>query len=168
MYLLSLVFLFTPNAIAGPTASLSHCKGTEISYFNCQTKNRKIISLCGSADLSKSTGYIQYRFGKPKKVELEYPKDQKNSAAKFFYVHYSRSRTDYSILNFTNENTSYSVFDNSDEDSKPKSGAGVTISSEGKLDTHLNCKKPVISQLEKLKNIAACDPDDALNMNQCK
>lgn len=68
-YLL-LMFLFTNTAFA---ASL--CKPEETVFFSCQLMNQKIISVCGSKDLSRNQGYMQYRFGKVSKVELQIPKE---------------------------------------------------------------------------------------------
>ncbi|WP_158818338.1 hypothetical protein [Methylocapsa sp. S129] len=55
-------------------AQSSLCARDERVIFSCRlTESRKIVSLCSSRDLSPSSGYMQYRFGKANAVELAYP-----------------------------------------------------------------------------------------------
>src|ERR1044071_2779627 len=75
----------TTNAPARDPAPLhpnSLCARTEQIIFSCLTKRSgssspttpaKIVSLCASRDLDKERGYLQYRYGLPGKVELEFP-----------------------------------------------------------------------------------------------
>ncbi|MDE2362706.1 MAG: hypothetical protein KGM42_08500 [Hyphomicrobiales bacterium] len=60
--------------LASPLRAQTLCDPTETSAFSCALKTSgKIVSLCASADLGKTTGYLQYRFGTPGKVELAVP-----------------------------------------------------------------------------------------------
>ena len=72
-------FLFVVLALhAAPSvhATGSHCQNGEETYFNCQIRNSvKVASVCGAgydAD-KKQAGYLQYRFGRPGKLEFSYP-----------------------------------------------------------------------------------------------
>lgn len=71
-FLLVGVFM-TPPPLP-PPLPVSLCAADETIIFNCATKPAgKIVSLCASKDLTKDKGYLQYRFGLPSKVELEFP-----------------------------------------------------------------------------------------------
>lgn len=63
---------------AETSPGLSLCATEETVVFSCRTvgKKAKLLSLCGSKVLDEKTGYIQYRFGQPGNVELEFPKEK--------------------------------------------------------------------------------------------
>ena len=86
--------LSAAQVMADEEAISSLCSADEHQYFSCRIhKSTKIVSLCGNVDLSESggsklfdeqdTAYLQYRFGSPEKIEMIYPKTQKDSFAKF-------------------------------------------------------------------------------------
>src|SRR5262249_11408484 len=71
----------------------SLCATSEKIIFSCPVKRpAKIVSLCASKDLTSDRGYLQYRFGLPGKVELEFPKDRTATQQKFQYSHYFRAQ----------------------------------------------------------------------------
>ena len=71
------------------------CATNERIIFSCPVKRpAKFVSLCASKDLTSESGYVQYRFGLPGKIELEYPKDRTGTQQKFQYMHYFRARVD--------------------------------------------------------------------------
>lgn len=49
------------------------CQPHEEVYFSCPV-NGKLLSVCASGNISPDNGYVQYRFGRIGKIELEYPK----------------------------------------------------------------------------------------------
>lgn len=51
----------------------THCTEGEVTLFSCQLKKGKTVSVCASKDLSPTTGYLQYRFGKIGKIEMSLP-----------------------------------------------------------------------------------------------
>jgi hypothetical protein len=57
---------------AGPAAGATLCNSDERIVFSCSAGSR-IASICASSDLSKTQGSIQYRFGRPGRLELVYP-----------------------------------------------------------------------------------------------
>lgn len=160
----SILFII-PLAYGNSNNSL--CKESEKVFFNCKTKRQKIISLCGSQDLAKNQGYLQYRFGKKEKVELTFPKKQTSSAASFFYAHYSRFKTDYLHVNFSNDGTQYSIFVNREDDRKQPLSSGVTVTSQGKKDILIYCSDEKEFNLQALEKIVSCDADDALTGGNC-
>src|SRR6478672_5689557 len=71
------------------------CAKDERVIFSCPVKRpAKIVSVCAAKNLTSDQGYLQYRFGLPGKIELEYPKDRKGTQEKFQYTHYFRARFD--------------------------------------------------------------------------
>ena len=110
------------------------CDKGERVIFSCPVKRpAKIVSLCASKDLSSDHGYLQYRFGLPGKVELEFPKDRTATQQKFQYSHYFRAQVDQTAINFTIEGYEYSVFDDYNGEEKPVvSSQGVSVTAPGK------------------------------------
>jgi hypothetical protein len=110
------------------------CAKDERIIFSCPVKRpAKIVSVCASKDLTSERGYLQYRFGLPGKVELEYPKDRQGTQAKFQYSHYFRAQFDMTSINFTIDGYEYSVFDDYNGEEKPKiSTQGVSVTAPGK------------------------------------
>jgi hypothetical protein len=110
------------------------CAKDERVIFSCPIKRpAKIVSVCASKDLTGDRGYLQYRFGLPEKIELEYPKDRQGTQAKFQYSHYFRAQFDMTSINFTIDGYEYSVFDDYNGEEKPKiSSQGVSVTAPGK------------------------------------
>jgi hypothetical protein len=127
---------------AAPTASPAPgvpqpntlCAKDERVIFSCLAKRpAKIVSVCASKDLAGDRGYLQYRFGLPGKIELEYPKDRNGTQQKFKYSHYFRAQFDTTSINFTIDGYEYSVFDDYNGEEKPKiSSQGVSVTAPGK------------------------------------
>src|SRR5262245_59396824 len=91
-----------------PAPSL--CEETEKVVFSCQLKNpAKIVSLCSSTKLTKTEGYLQYRFGVPGKIELEYPKQRSDAQKSFHYSHYFRAQVDETEISFSSDGYTYTV-----------------------------------------------------------
>jgi len=109
------------------------CAGGERVIFSCVLKQpAKTVSVCASKDLTNDKGYLQYRFGMPGKVELEFPKDRANTQQQFEYSHYFRARVDMTEINFTVNGVNYSVFDDYQGEEKPAvSEQGVSINWPG-------------------------------------
>jgi hypothetical protein len=129
-------------SLAGPTPSLqpnalqpnSLCAKDERIIFSCPVKRpEKIVSVCASKDLTSERGYLQYRFGLPGKIELEYPKDRTGTQQKFKYNHYFRAQFDMTEIGFTIDGYEYSVFNDYNGEEKPAiSAQGVSVTAPGK------------------------------------
>src|SRR5262244_1212055 len=105
----------------------------------------KIVSLCSSQTLSKGSGYLQYRFGIPGKIELEFPDNRADSLNAFKYSHYFRAKVDSTEISFSRSGYTYSVFDEYNGEEKPvisEQGLTVTIESSGKEVKFLCATKP--------------------------
>jgi hypothetical protein len=131
------------------------CDQPKESYFACRTRNGKLIELCGGKT-------VEYRFGKPGKVELAYPAAPGDGPLRF--AHYARPATDRIEISFSAGGADYSVFDYS-EGKKRTAGVRATLAS-GKEVT-IACKGPIVSRLGALEKILPCDTDSALNLGGC-
>ena len=132
----SLFFSIRSGSAAIQAPSL--CKKGETVVFSCALKSStKTVSLCSSDKLTKSEGYLQYRFGLPGKIELEYPKDRSKPDQAFHYNHYFRAQVDLTEISFSIDNYTYTVFDSYNGEEKP------AISEEGLTVTRPNSEKDV-------------------------
>ncbi len=161
--------IFSSAQAASPT---SHCAPSEKIYFTCETKQKKVISICGSTELSQAQSYLQYRYGKKGFVELEFPKERKGSTKTFFYAHHFRAQFDNTTLRFENKGVSYEIYRVYDGDSKPAVDiAGVAVTPAAKKRTEIACaslkKEAYTNELSALEGFASCDPDDAMNLGTC-
>jgi hypothetical protein len=122
----------TPAELRPQTNTL--CTRDERVIFSCPVKKpAKIVSVCASKDLTRDRGYLQYRFGLPGKIELEFPKDRTGTQQKFQYTHYFRARVDLTEINFTIDGYQYQVFDTYQGEEKPAvSEQGVSVTAPGK------------------------------------
>jgi hypothetical protein len=91
-------------------------RGNERTVFSFRLKNSsKHVSILESTD--EENPYLVYRFGTATAVELEFPKDKKNSRDKFAYWGYMRGGgpenegLDLNSLAFTGNGWQYVVYD---------------------------------------------------------
>jgi hypothetical protein len=112
----------------------SLCAKDERVIFSCPIKRpAKIVSVCASKDLTSDRGYIQYRFGLPAKVELEFPKTRDGSQQKFQYSHYFRAKVDLTEISFTINGYEYQVTDDyNGEEKSAQIIQGVMVTAPGK------------------------------------
>jgi hypothetical protein len=138
LVLLVVSFQSGPEAGANTFQATSLCTKGEKVVFSCALKSStKIVSLCSSEKLTKTDGHLQYRFGLPGKIELEYPKDRARPEQAFHYNHYFRARVDLTEISFSIDGYSYTVFDSYNGEEKPP------ISEEGLTVTRPNSEKDV-------------------------
>jgi hypothetical protein len=109
------------------------CAADEQVIFSCALKgSTKLVSLCGSKALGGDGAYLQYRFGRVNRVELEFPGERAGSAKLFRYEHEFRSRFDRTDISFESRGFSYTVFDYYNGEEKPASReAGVRVNGAG-------------------------------------
>jgi hypothetical protein len=131
------------DALPGPS---SLCAKDEKIVFSCSLKrSMKVVSLCSSAKLTKDGGYLQYRFGAPGKIELEFPDNRADSQKVFKYSHYFRAKVDDTEISFSRNGYTYTVFDEYNGEEKPsvsEQGLTVTTDSSKKEVKYLCFKKP--------------------------
>jgi hypothetical protein len=135
---------FNPPAQSpGGLQANSLCAKDERIIFSCPIKRpAKIVSVCASKDLTSERGYIQYRFGLPAKVELEFPKERDGSQQKFQYSHYFRARADLTEISFTANGYEYQVTDDYNaEEKRSQTVQGVMVTPPGKpKDVSFACR----------------------------
>ena len=121
----------------------SLCAKDERIIFSCPVKRpAKIVSLCASKDLTSERGYLQYRFGVPEKIELEFPQSKTGTQQKFQYTHYFRARVDLTEISFTINGYEYQITDDYNGEEKPAQiSQGVSVTAPGKpKDVNFSCR----------------------------
>ncbi len=88
----------TGSAVAAGTG---HCTGGET----------KVVSLCGSESLEGGAAWLQYRFGEPGDIELQYPETRAGSTSAFTFRVYTRARVSLSKLEFSKGGYTYAILD---------------------------------------------------------
>lgn len=144
----------------------SLCAKTEHIIFSCQVGRSgkgkglaKTASLCASTDLDKEHGYLQYRFGLPGRVELEFPESRAGTQQKFRYTHYLRYQVDLTEINFAIDDYQYQIFDTYNGEEKPPiSTRGITVSASGKKDVSYACRGKVKADYSKLGDVFTQEP----------
>ena len=86
------------------------CKATEKVIFSCTVQNgKKILSVCGTPKLTKTEGYLQYRFGTKSKLELVYPSTTKGTQEQFYWLYLPGTDGSGSELSFNNHGYNYTI-----------------------------------------------------------
>jgi len=163
-----IVFQSQSSWASGPEIQ-SLCNTQETNLFGCTIENsKKIISLCSSKISNDKNGYVRYRFGRPDKVELEFPKETRNTRHEFKYAHYSRYQVDRTEISFSVGKYKYVLYEYYDgEENTEKNERGIlTILPSGEK-RQLLCAKNIYGSLNNLKSIAICDSENPLNMDGC-
>jgi hypothetical protein len=142
---------------AGPTRQASLCAQGEQVVWSCETvKERKLSSICSSKELDETRGYVQYRFGRAGRIELEFPGKRAGSQSAFKYSRYTRPLVTYLKLEFINNGVAYTISDDSNDEEKPASRyAAITVrtSDANAKETTLRCRMPVTGSLMKLEGV---------------
>jgi len=130
----------------------SLCESNEKTVFSCVVgKSAKTVSLCSSIELTKDRGYLQYRFGLPGKLELEFPKQREQTLSLFKYSHYFRAQVDQTEISFTSDGYRYSIFDDYNGEQKPaQHERGIRITPPNGKEMTLNCLGTATTHYEDL------------------
>jgi hypothetical protein len=147
LFCLALTFDANSSLASSQSAKLQPntlCTKDERVIFACAlNRPSKVVSVCASKDLTRERGYLQYRFGVPTNVELEFPKERTGTQGKFEYSHYFRAQVDLTEINFKIEGVEYSVVDDyNGEEKPPQTSQGVTINWPGtdKKEVRYTCR----------------------------
>ena len=134
----AILLFFAATASAHARESL--CSKDEQIAFSCRVGN-KLASLCASADLSKTTGYVQYRYGRKDKVELVFPESKAHPRAYFRWGvnGYSGGGTDY--FRFSNKGYDYVVYSGI---GKGWAKDGIVVEKNGKRLSSQVCKNDAL------------------------
>jgi hypothetical protein len=172
LVVLGTVFLSWNASLFAGEAQVTLCRQGEEVFFSCPVKDgTRIVSLCGSQRLTMQEGYLQYRFGRPGKLELEHPKRRQEAQDTFRYAHYSRYQVDRVAVSFQRGGFTYTLFDSYEGDASPPArhqGVQVTPSGARRKEMTLACRGAAVGNLYSLSSILPCDRDDPLNMGECR
>ncbi|WP_238541196.1 hypothetical protein [Pseudomonas sp. GM18] len=107
-FMLFVFNFFVSSAFAGET-DVTLCETHEDIYFSCPLPGGKIVSVCASNNDKPSSGYVQYRYGAPEKIELVYPQSKVPPEGRFYVVNASEGSVNLNIIKFYNGRYTYLV-----------------------------------------------------------
>lgn len=133
------ILLFAALA-SSASAQGSLCSKGELVAFSCAVGD-KLVSLCASADLSKTAGYVQYRYGKKDKVDFVFPESRAHPRAYFRWGvnGYAGGGTDY--FRFSNKGYDYVVYSGM---GKGWEREGIVVEKNGKRLSSQVCKNAAL------------------------
>jgi hypothetical protein len=124
-----------------PAATL--CAGAEKAVFSCSVLNGKIVSLCASPDLSRSAGYLQYRYGRTHdSVELQFPASTRREDGTFKVLQQYFAKGGTTALSFWIGPFRYSVFRTTS--AFGFNGAGIIVSKDQRRVAYMRCNDQTI------------------------
>lgn len=133
-------FLAFAEPSYGALPKKTHCKPDETIVFSCPSGTR-IISVCASKNLSQTDGYIEYRYGKFKALEINFPPLERRAQQ---YVQARRlmfAKGGGVYLRFNNAPFSYNVYSAFVGGEGPKEG--VLVQKNDRDITRHQCTKPM-------------------------
>ncbi|NSL55613.1 hypothetical protein [Uliginosibacterium aquaticum] len=133
------------------------CAPKERVVFSCSTNAGKQISVCSKRES------VQYRFGRPGKVELEYPRNGDFTPSSFDYFHYFRPDENRTSLHFDTGDAEYTIFSES-EGAKRSAGITVKVKANGRLQS-LRCAGAAQANWYEIEGKVECADEP---MNTCQ
>ena len=134
------------NLAASASAADTLCSGQEAAVFSC-TAGKKIISVCASKDLSRSSGYLQYRFGPKGAPEIQVPEAREHPEPSVKSGTLMLSGGGGAWLRFIKGEYGYVVYTATGKGWGTKEG--VAVEKAVKLAANIKCKKAAQSELGK-------------------
>ena len=129
--------------------------------FSCRVRTDKWVALCASPKLSIASGYLQYRFGKPNALDLEFPLERDDSSRmRFSYNRYTRPHVTKITVSFEREGWTYTLFDDRDSEfGRVQRLQGVRVKRSGTItpERPLVCEAGTVNRLMALEPILPCD-----------
>ena len=110
-------------------------EGVEKTVFQCATAKGQWISVCADAQ-SAMPSFVQYRFGKPEKVELAKPDVDAGNLARWSFSERALARGMSRSYRFTTDGYGYEVFVT---EAGMDTAAGVVVSKGEKVLATLTC-----------------------------
>ena len=139
----------------------THCAANEQILFSCKVRGAQIVSICGSPNLARRKGWLQYRFGKAKKVVRTFPEDRGLSRASFTYAQdQSGDSLGIQRLYWSQEERRYEAWVKqvdpfAEEDA---AAAGFKLFRNGKLHRDWKCVSEYVEDLRSLDGVVL-DPE---------
>jgi hypothetical protein len=141
-----------PIANKNPEPQTSFCTAQEKTLFACKT-GAKMVSVCGSPGATATTGYVQYRFGRPdssESLEMVVPVGEvlPPRAAKGENVPFAGGGGSW--LRFRKGDFAYVVYAGTGRwgpKGEPRDKQGVVVEQAGKKIANLKCMGPLTTEL---------------------
>ena len=119
------VAIMSGSVLAAPG---THCGPGETVWFNAALDgSSKTVSICGSSKLDGGDAWLQYRFGRPGRVELAFPEKPAGNMSAFTYRRYTRPGTTYLKLDFKNGGYTYAILEGFDDQADTPSSATLRV-----------------------------------------
>lgn len=152
--LVPLLFVMVSTSYA---ATQTLCEPNETVAFSCVLKKpKKIVSICTSRKLSESTGYVQYRFGLPGKIEFVFPGKREGSQDRFVYSRYTRPMVSRISLSFKSNGYDYEIYSDQEYEVGSDPVDFIELSVTGK---NMYCAPNAVGSLMSLEDVLPNDPD---------
>lgn len=141
------------------------CNPSEIVVFSCPiARSTKIASVCASETLTEQKGYVQYRFGTRKKIELEFPSDRQGSVNQFVLDFYIRPMVTRASISFEIHGNRYAVIsDDESEEGYERHEHGIKVVTATGKNVSLPCGKRVKSDFLHVRDVMPCEADESGN-----
>jgi hypothetical protein len=141
-----------PIANKNPEPQTTFCTAQEKTLFACKT-GAKMVSVCGSPGATATTGYVQYRFGRPdasEPLEMVVPIGEvlPPRAAKGENVPFAGGGGSW--LRFRKDDFAYVVYAGTGRwgpKGEPRDKQGVVVEQAGKKIANLKCMGPLTTEL---------------------
>jgi hypothetical protein len=137
------------------------CRSNERTIFSCELKeNHKFVSMCSSKNMTNRSGFIQYRYGTPNKIEFTFPKNLNNSQAEFGYDEYSRPDLSTFVVGFDSGGYRYEISETTEGGDDGATTRALLVSSDiKKHGVKLTCldNQNAVSNISTLDRVLKCD-----------
>lgn len=140
------------GSVMAADAAPSHCGADEKTYFSCST-GKKLISVCGSRNLTAKTGYLQYRFGVAGKPELILPSGKESPVKHFTFSNSLGTSAGSAVLTVGLGKFRYEVYSNYVIRGPEDDSQGVRVNRDGKEVADVRCKATSVNDLSNLENL---------------
>ena len=139
----------------------THCARDEQILFSCKVRGAQIVSICGSANLARRKGWLQYRFGKAKKVVRTFPEDRALARASFTYAQdQSGESLGVQRVYWSQEERRYEAWVKQVDPfaEEEAAAAGFKLFKNGKLHRDWKCVSEYVEDLRSLDGVVL-DPE---------
>jgi len=114
------------------------CQPHEEIYFSCPV-GEKIISMCASGNISPNNGYVQYRYGVPDHIELQFPDKPYPPRRLFKIVDIYAGNLNFIHIGFRLGGYDYVIYQGSP--------SGVYVKKHGNLVSNHMCGEGIYQQI---------------------
>lgn len=142
--------------IKAGASEVTLCQSHEEVYFNCQSDGR-LLSVCASGNVSPDNGYVQYRFGVNKKIELEYPRKSYPPRKRFSISDIAEGNANFTHLKFNSGGFHYVLYQGD--------SSGIYVKRNGRVISSRRCDSGVYQPISPraFRGIETVPPIDGID-----